>query len=295
MSMPTIDPWGAALVLVKALTYAATLAGAGGVLFSSYAHDLMFTSETDILRRWLRASAAAAAVASGCRILLTTGSMSGEIAGMFDLSLTRMVWNAGEGRAMVLRLIGLALMCAGSVNGPRLRTAQLAGVILAATSFAWVGHTHAAARAPVPVIALTIHLLGVAFWIGALVPLLIVARTADTRRVAAIASRFGAAALFAVAALVTAGGSLLWFFLASVADLWTTPYGRSATIKLALVTCLLSLAALNRLRLTPRLRANQAGAVRALRFSIRCEILVAAGILIATAAMTTLTGPAQLQ
>jgi putative copper export protein len=292
--MPAIDAWEAALVLVKALTYGATLAGAGGVLFASYSHDLLSPVDLDILRRWLRTLAVAAAAASGLSILVKAASLSGDIGGMFDFSLTRMVWNAGEARATVLRLIGLALMSAGSLDVPRLRTAQLAGVILAATSFAWVGHTHAVAGVPLPEFALVVHLLGVAFWVGALVPLLIVARGTDTQRVAAVASRFGAAAVFVVGLLAAAGACLLCALLASVAELWTTPYGRSAILKLALVAILLSLAALNRYWLTPRLRANRANAILALRYSIRMELGVAAAILIATAAMTTLSGPAAL-
>jgi putative copper export protein len=290
-SMQTIDAWQAALVLVKALVYLATLAGAGGVLFASYSHDLLSRADVGVLRRWLWALAVIAAAASGLNILLRTAALGGEIGGMFDASLARMVWNAGEARATVLRLVGLALMSAGPVDTPRLRTSQLAGVILASTSFAWIGHTHAAAETSLPIAALAIHLLCVAFWVGALVPLLWMARGSDALRMAAAASRFSAGASFVVGLLVVAGSYLLWSLLERVTDSWTTAYGRDAMVKLGMVVCLLSLAALNRWRLTPRLRANQANALRVLRWSIRVEIVIAVCIFMATAVMTTLTGP----
>jgi putative copper export protein len=223
---------------------------------------------------------------------LKAAALRGEIGGMFDAGLTRMVWSVGESHATVLRLVGLALMSTRPVDTPRLRTPKLAGVILAATSFAWVGHTHAATNPPLPVALLAIHLLAVSFWVGALVPLLVVARGGDAPRMAAAAARFSGAALLVVAVLVAAGGVLLWSLLAQVADLWSTAYGRSVLIKLGMVAGLLLLAALNRWLLTPRLLTDSAPAMRLLRWSIHLEIWIACAIFIATAAMTTLSGPA---
>jgi putative copper resistance protein D len=56
----------------------------------------------------------------------------------------------------------------------------------------------------------------------------------------------------------------------------------------------LALAAFNHWRLTPRLFAHDERAVRALTRSIMAELTVAGCILVATAAMTTLTGPPAL-
>jgi putative copper export protein len=139
-----------------------------------------------------------------------------------------------------------------------------------------------------------VHLLGVAFWLGALIPLLMVARDADLSRIAATARRFGTAALFVVGALLAAGGGLLCLLLSGVSELWTDPYGRLALTKVLLVSCLLALAALNHLRLTPRLFAYDTGALRALKRSILAELAVAGCVLVVTAAMTTLAGPPAL-
>jgi copper resistance protein D len=73
--------------------------------------------------------------------------------------------------------------------------------------------------------------------------------------------------------------------------LWRSDYGRRACVKLALVACLLALAAFNKLRLTPRLAAGDPAAVRALRRSIAAEMAMAGAVFFATAALTTLSGP----
>ena len=145
-----------------------------------------------------------------------------------------------------------------------------------------------------PVLLLSVHLLGVAFWLGALVPLLIVARDGDLPRTAAAAARFGAAAIFVVGGLMAAGLGLLWMLLGGVTALWGSAYGRYVMFKLAFVAGLLCLAAFNKLRLTPRLRGGDARAARSLRTSIRLELLLGMLILAATATLTTLTGPPAL-
>ena len=73
--------------------------------------------------------------------------------------------------------------------------------------------------------------------------------------------------------------------------LWGSTYGRYVIYKLAIVACLLCVAAFNKLRLTPRLRAGDTRAVRSLRTSIRLELLLGVLILAVTATLTTVTGP----
>jgi putative copper export protein len=65
-------------------------------------------------------------------------------------------------------------------------------------------------------------------------------------------------------------------------------------VKLVLVAGLLSLAAFNKFRLTPRLLAGDAAAAHGLRRSIHAEMALAAAILLTTAVLTTLFGPPAL-
>jgi putative copper export protein len=90
---------------------------------------------------------------------------------------------------------------------------------------------------------------------------------------------------------LAAGACLLVELLHHAADLWGSGYGRMLLAKLLLVAGLLALAALNHLRLTPRLLAYDRSALKALRRSIRAEIALAGIILLVTAALTTLAGP----
>jgi putative copper export protein len=66
-------------------------------------------------------------------------------------------------------------------------------------------------------------------------------------------------------------------------------------VKLAFVAGLLTLAAVNKLRLTPGVAAGDPTAVVNLRRSIAGEMTIAAAILVVTASFTTLVGPPELE
>jgi putative copper export protein len=288
-----VGVWDAAAIALKTLTYATTLGASGGIFFLRCQGTLISDRPRLRIRRWVLGLAVLSAIAGASQIMVSAASMSGAAAGMWDASLLRMVWQTGAGRTNAIRIGGL--LAAVLTMAPR-RAAWLAllGAALAATSFAWTGHARSLHPEPIPVLLLGMHLLGVAFWLGALMPLLMVARDGDPPHLAAAAVRFGAAAVFVVAGLMAAGASLLWMLLGSFTALWESTYGRCVMLKLTFVAGLLCLAAFNKLRLTPRLRGGDVRAARSLCTSIRLELLLGVLILAVTATFTTLAGPPAL-
>jgi putative copper resistance protein D len=286
----TLAAWDAAAIAVKATLYGATMAATGGVFFLTYSASLLEAVDRASIRRRVGILIGVALAASVARVLVTAASMSGDASGMLDAGLLALVWHGGEGRSVLVRAAGLLLAAPVLAADRRPGVWATAGAAGAATSFAWIGHLHAAGLrwATLP---LGIHLVAVAFWVGALWPLWLLARGDEARRVAAPAARFGRAAVGAVSLLLLAGITLLAALLGSASELWRSDYGRTACVKLALVACLLGLAAFNKLRLTPRLAAGERAAARALRRSIAAEMLLAGAVFLATAALTTLSGP----
>ena len=286
-----VSGWDAAAVCAKAVTYAATLGACGAVFFLIYCRGLLQASQRKRIQRLIAILIATAAAAGIVRILLLTGSMSGNFAGMFDRDFAAMILKAGEGTASGVRFAGLALTLFALSSNPRSRVPAVAGAIIAATSFVWVGHIHGLAANTLPCLLLCLHLLCAAFWLGALAPLLMVARDRSESQIAAVASRFGKLALGVVAALLAMGASLLWILIASAAEFWSSQYGRMIMIKLLAVACLLAIAAVNKLYLTPRLLIRNSRAVALFRRSVQAEIFFGALILLTTAAFTTIVGP----
>ncbi len=286
-----ISGWDVAAVFAKAVTYAATFGAAGAVFFTLYCGTLLRDPQRALIRRLICILAGVAAAVSILRILLLAGSMSGDVAGMFNTAFAGMILRAGEGRAGGVRLIGLALILFVLSKNPVLRGPAIVGAMVASTSFAWVGHVHALTPNTVPSLLLCLHLLCAAFWLGALPPLLIIVRGAHQPQIAAAAARFGKFALRVVALLLAAGASLLLMLIGSAAQFWASDYGRMMAVKLLAVAALLSLAAWNKLALTPKLLQGDARAMVRFRRSLQAEMSVGALILLTTAAFTTVTGP----
>lgn len=286
--------WDLAAVAIKTLLYAATFGAAGGVLFLLYSARLIPLDSHRRIRQWVALCIGVALAASAVRILIVAGSMGEGAAGLFDGAMMRMVLQAGEGRATGIRIAGLFLAATVLPSASRLAMLAAVGAILAATSFAWIGHAWAAPTAGTSVALLSLHLLGVGFWLGALVPLLMLGRGQDLARFAGAAKRFGDIALYGVAALLIVGALLLATFLRRFSELWTTDYGRLMTLKLAGVAALLGAAAFNKRRLTPRLLTHPAAA-RQLCRTIQLEIALGLTVLAVTATLTTLLGPPILE
>lgn len=278
---------------VKALLYAATLCAAGGVFFERYTASLLSILHQRRVRRWVGLCVGIAVVTSVVRPLILAGSMDESVSGMFDGSMIGMVLRGGEARAAGIRIVALALVGVGAWRSRcTLSSAMpLAGAVAAATSFAWIGHAWAARNGGLSVALLSVHLVGVAFWVGALTPLLLVGRRGDLETLAGTARRFGAIAVYVVVSLLFAGGLLLCTLLTHITELWTTDYGRLVCMKLLAVAALLSAAAWNKLRLTTRLQGHDLCAFVGLLRSVKVEMLLAALILGITATMTTLVGP----
>lgn len=285
--------WEAGAILAKAITYAATLGAAGAIFFLSYNRSLLRAAQRRRIQGGIALLLMAAVLASAAKVLLLAGSMSDDVAGMFDSSFAAMILRAGEGRAVGMRLAGLIVCCAVFFSRQRSQLAAAAGALLAAGSFAAVGHVHALKPNGVATLLSMLHLWCGAFWLGALWPLLEVARSGNDAQTAVVAARFGNIAVILVGALIAAGALLLYRLLGSVVELWTSAYGRMLTLKLLVVAALLCAAALNKLRLTPRLVAGDAGAGIHLRRSIGIEMILGSMILLVTAALTTLAGPGE--
>ena len=290
-----IGVWDLATVIAKATVYAATFAASGGVFFLAYCRDLLSDLNVARIRRLIGVAIGVAITCSLARVGILAGSMSDAMTGMVDPAMLRMVLGSGEGAATAVRVLGLTLTALALLPSRRLPVIAWIGAVFAATSFAWVGHAHVAGSEGLTVSLLGMHLICVAFWLGALGPLLLIARDPDPARFGAAAARFGRIALWGVGLLLAAGTVLLACLLGTVSEFWSSDYGRAFVAKLGLVVCLLGSAALNKLRLTPRVNTGVAGASSSLARSIRVEIAVGGLILLTTAALTTLWGPATLE
>jgi copper transport protein len=233
--------------------------------------------------RGARAGCAAVALLGLAALTLSVGLQGLDV---LDLPLSRIgeaaVWRAGGSGSFgdAAALSGIALMVALLSlrwRGWNARLLSLGAVAGLGTAFAVSGHAATAEPRALASAAVWVHGVSLALWIGALLPLAIAIGKRDTAP--ATLRRFSRTIPLAIVALLVSGVALAAIELGTVDALWQSDYGRVLLGKLALVLGLLGLALWNRVRLTPRLMAGDAAAVRTMRASIFAELMLVIAIL----------------
>jgi putative copper resistance protein D len=277
-------------ISVKALAYAATLSAIGSVLVLVALRELSESGRAAL--RWTAVlSALAAAVFTALRLPVRASFlMGGALDGATDPMILGMVADSPLGTSAALRLVGLALILAVLWRARTGLVLALMGACIASASFALRGHALSEPQMILGVL-ITLHILCLAFWVGAFAPLARAARRDPPMRAGALAHEFGRRALWAVGLVVLAGVITLGLLGAATPSALSSPYGQMFAVKLVLFVGVLALAAVNKLTLTPALLAAAPHASARLRRSIRVEAGLVAGILVTTAALTTISAP----
>lgn len=284
-----MDIWTLLTVATKVLIYLSTAGVIGGLfcLWLLKPHGL----ERPIQRYMLVAGLAGLA-ATAASFPVHTGAAFGEgIAGAFDPDIASIIWETNVGDSTGARLLGFILTLAGmwvAWRGFRYlgHTLVIAGAVSLLFAFTQTGHLHDDSRGGV---LLAIHLLGIALWLGSLYPLWRASNSHQIAQLQASMDRFGQTAVAFVGALVVCGVLMILLLVQPLSGLVNSAYGWLLLTKLALVSLLLALGAINKLYIVPRLA--RAGYTRRLRLSIVTEMTVGLAIMMITAVLTTVVGP----
>jgi putative copper export protein len=273
-----IDPDRLAIVL-RALLYAGAIGAAGGVLFSLSFPQAARHVERALNRQILVACWLLILVEPLRYVAFQLAIAEGDSSVAFAPAMRWMALQTAVGQASAARLIAAIVLLAARRRWPGVSLAA-AGVIIA--SFGLEGHTVSNGNRLLLAPLLLVHFAAICWWVGALYPLLALIRQAPPEVVVQTVRGFGRRAVRVVAALLAAGTVLL-IALSDGELRLDSAYQQRFVVKLTLVAALLSLAAWNKLRLTPLLDESYAMGAAKLRRSIRCEIAVALVILAATA------------
>jgi copper resistance protein D len=299
------------MIYVRAVHFAATIAAAGVAFFSVFIADPAFRSAAATahaparVRRQLAfiawAALALAVVSGAAWLLFTAQAMSdrplGEVLseGIVPIVLMR----TDFGRDWLVRLAVAGLLAAAFVPFLSARTApsrRINGVVVILSagligSLAWAGHAIGASGVVgiVHPAADVLHLIAAAAWLGTLVPLALLltaaGRDAASFAIARAATlRFSSFGIASVATILVTGSINAYYLVGSISGLTATEYGHLLLVKIALFFAMVAVAAVNRLRLRPRL-GGEAGAaaaqaaLRSLRRNTLLEVTMGAAII----------------
>ena len=274
------DAFGLAAIVTKFALYLGVMTSAGTVMAM-----LMFRLERT--RGLAMTFAVLGIVAAILAFSLRGANLTGDVSGLTDPEMLKLLWTTPVGTALLLRLVGLGLLIAGLFMGRVGTWVSVLGGVIAIWSFDQVGHVSGLETTLLD-LALMLHLLAVALWIGVLTPLKRLASSSSTYASAAdVGHRFGVVASASVPVLIIVGGYMGYQLVGSFTALVGTSYGQAMIIKVLLVGLLLGLAAANKLRFIPALRTGDPAAANYLSKSIRVEWIVILAVLGMTAVLTT--------
>jgi putative copper export protein len=218
---------------------------------------------------------------------------------LLDVATALPPWSTGWMQQVAAGTISVAALVAAR-TGVRLGwfLAHAAAVAVAAS----VPFTaHAVAQEHSSLLAMVLHgshVLGAGVWIGGLFVLLLVGVARAVRQpairpnaVAALVNAFSPLGLFGAGLLTLSGAGMAFLYVNSIPDLWTTAYGRTLVVKVAMFGSVALVGFVNWQRVRPRL--TQAGGAEVLRRTAIVELLFAGAVLAATALLVGLPQPAE--
>jgi putative copper resistance protein D len=217
--------------------------------------------------------------------------LTGDLAGLLDLSLQGALLDSPLGTVTAIRAAGLTCVAVGCVywagRGAVLATIGSAMVVM---SFAFMGHTTEDERRWLTASALIVHLTVVAFWFGALLPLRAATRHESLETNGRLIERFSRVAVRSVPAIFAAGAMLSAALLPSLASL-RTGYGSLLLCKVAGFSALMVAAAYNKRRLGPAVKAGDPQALARFGRVVLAEWVAIAVVVAVTATMTGVFSP----
>jgi copper transport protein len=260
----------AGLWLTKLALYVGLFIGAGGVFARS------------VLMPGIRSGRRALGVALGLGVagaVLGLGFQGLDALGATVRSIADpVVWSTGLGTSfgntVAVAVIAFAFGAAGVLGTGRLgKVAAAASLLLAALAPALSGHASAASPQWLMRPAVFTHALGIAVWIGTLIPLGLALRRHEPAALLGLA-RFSRAMPVVLLGLILAGIALTVVQVADPSALGETAYGRLLLAKFALLSILFAIAALNRFTLTEAVESGDRAAAGRLVRSVAAETLI---------------------
>ena len=290
MMMDGPDALSAAL---RAVSFTLLLNAAGVPIFLAAFGHLMPRSLPDVRKLgWTLAISAMVFVAA--HQALEAARMAGEMNGVLDPAMQKMALESRAGAAFAARMVGLALVAiglrryaAGSANAAGSTVAALLGTLLTIISFTLQGHTTTTPHRAAAAALVLLHLLVVAFWLGALWPLYMAAKKEPPAIAARVIDRFSSKATWVVPLILLAGIGLTAILLPSL-DTFRHAYGQLLLVKLAGFAVLMAMASLNKWSFGP---ACAAGNTAAFERTVIVEFILISVVLTATAIMTMFYSP----
>ena len=283
-----MDLWIIFTPILKTLFYVASLLALGTVIFVRHFQHFQTVENTSFCRDLTIRACKYGMVISAGLLFSVAGNLGGEVWSILDPTIFSIAIYSKGGNAAGLAFFGFALIVIARKYVFNLEPLFLwVGFLLLLISFVWTGH--AQKSGPIAQVALSLHIVAIAFWLGSFFPLRRMCSALEAENLYEIADRFGTLAIFYVCLLFISGLIFAYILIGDLSLLLSTVYGNVFLMKITLVSLLLGFGALNKFRLVPLVKLEPSVGAQRLQKSIQIEMLIAILILSFSGFLTTST------
>ena len=281
-----MDVWIIFNPILKMLLYIASFGSVGSFLFNLHFGKKLSEQQRSYCDYLTQRSTIIGAVTSLLMIFSVAGNLGGDLASVVQPLMLRLAIESKSGFGHSTAFAGFAVMLiAHNLSANAKRIGFIFGSVTVLFSFTMSGHSQLGGI--LTKLLLLVHLTGIAFWLGALLPFRWMCLQRDTDNLGELARSFGVLAIVYVGLILSAGLGYAYLLLGDVSLIFSTRYGNVLLIKMVLVGALLFLAALNKFKFVPALEINPSQVVRQFQSSVQFEIALAIIILITSGILTT--------
>lgn len=288
------ESWIYATWLVKVFLYL----GIAFVIGGAFCYFLLgrYVEIKVAILKYISIGAGLGFISSALGFFILVGSFADTgLSGMWDSNYINILINTPTGHIHIIRTISFALLLLFMIVKFNKGTHQVSKIeetifvillIPIVFSFSQLGHvTNLTLFSQ---ILLSIHVLVMSLWMGALYPLWKTSKKINGLPLKERMHQFGQIAAFVVGILIACGLSIALLLFKDFDTLINTPYGHGFTIKILFVLSILLLAAFNKWYFTPRLQDPKFA--KQLGYAILFEMSLGLSILLATGYITTVVG-----
>ena len=285
-SLFNMEVWSFLNPIIRMIFYISAFGSVGTLIYLVHFYRLLEFEQRSYCFSLIKKSSIIGSIIAFLSFLSIPGNMGGDFKSVIDTQLIELTLETISGKAALLSLLGFILIYFSCIKKSKISyILSILGVSSILLSFVIFGH--ATKHGLVGQFLIIIHLVGLSYWIGSLLPLRKMCNFIEYEKLMLVAHLFGIYALGYVGVLIIAGLIFSYILLGDISSLITTDYGNVLLIKMIVVSMLLSLGAMNKFKIIPYLSINQNLGLKRLKNSIQIEIFCVLLILFFTSLLTT--------
>ena len=286
VSLLNIDVWSFLNPIIRMIFYISVFGSVGTFIYLIHFYHILELEQRSYCFFLIKRSSIIGFIIAFLSFLSIPGNMGGDFKSIIDTQLIELTLETISGRATLLSLLGFILIYFSCMKQSIIfYFLCFIGIASILSSFVIFGH--ATKHGIVGQSLIIIHLIGLSYWIGSLLPLRKMCNLIECEKLKIVARLFGIYALGYVGVLIVAGLIFSYILLGDISSLITTDYGNVLLIKMIIVSVLLLLGAMNKFKIIPYLFVNQNVGLKKLKNSIQIEIFCVLLILFFTSLLTT--------